>query len=378
MDLSTGGDIPLIRENLLRHSPIPVGTVPIYECLAHVNDVVDLTPRGLLEIVEAQAAQGVDYMTIHAGVLRTSCRWRRTHHRDREPRRRATMARWMAAHGQENPLFTHFDAIREIFKRYDVTFSLGAGPPAAADASTSSSPSCPRRAHPQGAGARRPGDGRGPGHVPLDQIPMNMQKEREFCDEAVLRARPPRHGHRARLRPHHERDRRRGRGQHGASMPSATSPQPTPRPPRRGGRPADRLRDRRPTPRTSPAAGLAHAIATAAGALRFDWKRQFELSLDPEAARTKHDATLPQEAFKSAEFCSTCGPKFCSMRIHSHLGDGAARAQPRRAATPPRRRRAPEPCLSHGRFAPNRPSGVAQAHGPGADVALVSGRWHPG
>src|SRR6266511_1151281 len=137
MDLSTGGDIPQIREAILRASPIPVGTVPIYECLAHVKEVQDLTPRMLLDIIEAQAAQGVDYMTIHAGVLRAFIPLAAKRVTGIVSRGGALMAQWMLANGAENPLYTHFDAICEIFKKYDVTFSLGDGlrPGCLADAS---------------------------------------------------------------------------------------------------------------------------------------------------------------------------------------------------------------------------------------------------
>ncbi len=137
MDLSTGGDIPQIREAILRASPIPVGTVPIYECLAHVKDVVDLTPKLLLDIIEAQARQGVDYMTIHAGLLKDFIPLAVHRVTGIVSRGGALMAQWMLAHKAENPLYTHFDAICEIFKRYDVTFSLGDGlrPGCLADAS---------------------------------------------------------------------------------------------------------------------------------------------------------------------------------------------------------------------------------------------------
>jgi phosphomethylpyrimidine synthase len=159
MDLSTGGDIPRIREAIIRASPIPVGTVPIYEALAHVDEVAQLTPTMLLEIIEAQARQGVDYMTIHAGLLREFVPLAAKRLIGIVSRGGALMAQWMLANKAENPLYTHFDAICEIFKKYDVTFSLGDGlrPGCLADAS---------------------------GHVPLDQIPMNMERERELCDEA--------------------------------------------------------------------------------------------------------------------------------------------------------------------------------------------------
>ena len=171
----------------------------------------------------------------------------------------------------------------------------------------------------------------GPGHVPLDQIPMNMQKEREFCDEAPFYVLGPLVTD---IAPGYDHITSvigaAVAAQHGASMlcyvtPPSTSASSTRRTSGRGSSPTRSP----PTPRTSPAAGLAHAIATThlpRARYGFDW-RQPELSLDPEAARTKHDATLPQEAFKSAEFCSMCGPVFCRCDPLA-LGDEAARAQP--------------------------------------------------
>ncbi|HSB19406.1 MAG TPA: phosphomethylpyrimidine synthase ThiC, partial [Anaeromyxobacteraceae bacterium] len=189
MDLSTGGDIPEIREAIIRHSPLPVGTVPIYECLSHVKEVEDLTPRIMLEVIEAQAAQGVDYMTIHAGVLRDFIPLAARRITGIVSRGGAIMAQWMLGNRAENPLYTHFDDICEIFKRYDVAFSLGDGlrPGCLADASDPAQfaelkvlGDLTRRAWKHDVQVMV----EGPGHVPLDQIPMNMQKERELCDEA--------------------------------------------------------------------------------------------------------------------------------------------------------------------------------------------------
>jgi phosphomethylpyrimidine synthase len=336
MDLSTGGDIPQIREAILRASPIPVGTVPIYECLAHVKEVQDLTPRMLLDIIEAQAAQGVDYMTIHAGLLRDFIPIAVRRVTGIVSRGGALMAQWMLANGKENPLYTHFDAICDIFKRYDVTFSLGDGlrPGCLADASDEA----------QFAELRVLGEltrkawehdvqvmVEGPGHVPLDQIPMNMEKERELCSEAPFYVLGPLVTD---IAPGYDHITSAigaaVAAQHGAAMLCYVTPAehlglPDVDDVREGivaykiaahaadvarHRPGARERD--------------DALSRARYA--FDWKRQFELSLDPETARAKHDETLPHEAFKSAEFCSMCGPKFCSMKIHGHLKEAADRA----------------------------------------------------
>jgi phosphomethylpyrimidine synthase len=333
MDLSTGGDIPQIREAILRASPIPVGTVPIYECLAHVKEVEDLTPRMLLDIIEAQAAQGVDYMTIHAGLLRAFIPIAARRVTGIVSRGGALMAQWMLANGQENPLYTHFDAICEIFKKYDVTFSLGDGlrPGCLADASDEA----------QFAELRVLGEltrkawehdvqtmVEGPGHVPLDQIPMNMEKERELCHEAPFYVLGPLVTD---IAPGYDHITSAigaaVAAQHGAAMLCYVTPAehlglPDVDDVREGivaykiaAHAADVARHR------PGARDRDDALSRARYA--FDWKRQFELSLDPDTARAKHDETLPQDAFKSAEFCSMCGPKFCSMKIHGHLRDAA-------------------------------------------------------
>jgi phosphomethylpyrimidine synthase len=337
MDLSTGGDIPQIREAILRHSTLPVGTVPIYECLTHVKEVQDLTPAGMLEIIEAQASQGVDYMTIHAGVLRDFIPLAAHRITGIVSRGGALMAQWMITNKAENPLYTHFDAICAIFKKYDVAFSLGDGlrPGCLADASDAAQfaelkvlGELTRRAWKHDVQVMV----EGPGHVPLDQIPMNMQKERELCDEApfyvlgpLVTDVAPGYDHitsaiGATIA-----------AQHGAAMLCYVTPKehlglPNVEDVRQGiiaykiaahaadialHRPGARDRD--------------DELSRARYA--FDWNKQFALSLDPETARSMHDETLPHEAFKTAEFCSMCGPKFCSMKIHGHLEELAAKEQ---------------------------------------------------
>jgi phosphomethylpyrimidine synthase len=345
MDLSTGGDIPLIREAILRHSPIPVGTVPIYECLAHVKDVADLTPRTLLEIIEAQAAQGVDYMTIHAGLLRDFVPLAARRVTGIVSRGGALLAQWMAANRAENPLYTHFEEICEIFKRYDVTFSLGDGlrPGCLADASDEAQfaelkvlGELARKAWTHDVQVMI----EGPGHVPLDQIPMNMEKERELCDEAPFYVLGPLVTDVAPGYDHITSAIGAAvAAQHGAAMLCYVTPAehlglPNADDVRQGivayriaAHAADVARHR------PGARDRDDALSRARYA--FDWNRQFELALDPDAARKKHDETLPHEAFKSAEFCSMCGPKFCSMKIHGHLDDAAVRGEGTASEAPP-------------------------------------------
>jgi phosphomethylpyrimidine synthase len=338
MDLSTGGDIPQIREAILRHSPLPVGTVPIYEAMAHVSDVADLTPALLLQVIESQARQGVDYMTIHGGLLRDFIPLAAKRVTGIVSRGGALMAQWMLANGAENPLYTHFDAICEIFKRYDVAFSLGDGlrPGCLADASDEAQfaeltvlGELTRRAWKHDVQVMV----EGPGHVPLDQIPMNMEKERELCDEAPFYVLGPLVTD---IAPGYDHITSAigatVAAQHGAAMLCYVTPRehlglPDADDVRQGivaykiaAHAADVARHR------PGARDRDDALSRARYA--FDWNQQFALSLDPDTARAMHDETLPHEAFKSAEFCSMCGPKFCSMKIHTHLKDLACKGDP--------------------------------------------------
>jgi phosphomethylpyrimidine synthase len=334
MDLSTGGDIPVIRQAILRASPLPVGTVPIYECLAHVKEAQDLTPEIILGVIEAQAKQGVDYMTIHAGLLRASIPLAARRITGIVSRGGAILAQWMIANGRENPLYTHFDDICEIFKRHDVAFSLGDGlrPGCLADASDAAQfaelevlGELTRRAWKHDVQVMV----EGPGHVPLDQIPMNMERERELCDEAPFYVLGPLVTD---IAPGYDHITSAigatVAAQHGAAMLCYVTPRehlglPDVDDVRQGiiaykiaAHAADVARHR------PGARDRDDELSRARYA--FDWNRQFALSLDPETARAMHDETLPHDAFKTAEFCSMCGPKFCSMKIHTHLGDLAA------------------------------------------------------
>ncbi len=189
MDLSTGGDIHAIREAIIRHSPVPIGTVPIYEAISRVTHIRDLTPSLMLEVIEEQAEQGVDYMTIHAGVLLEHIPLTRKRVTGIVSRGGALMAQWAVENNQENFLYTHFSDICKIFQKYDVSFSLGDGlrPGSLADASDEA----------QFAELKTLGELtrkaweydvqvmiEGPGHIPMDQIKLQVDKEMELCDEA--------------------------------------------------------------------------------------------------------------------------------------------------------------------------------------------------
>ena len=329
MDLSTGGNIDKIREAIIAASPVPIGTVPIYQALQKVKKVEDLTEQDFLDIVEHQARQGVDYMTIHAGVLRDYVPL--TGHRVTGivSRGGSLIAMWMIAHKKENPLYTRFDDLCAIMRQYDVTWSLGDGlrPGSLADASDAAQfaelktlGELTRRAKANGCQVMV----EGPGHLPMDQVAVNMEKQAFECEEApfyvlgpLVTDIAPGYDHitsaiGAALA-----------GWHGASMLCYVTPKehlglPEVEDVRNGviaykiaAHAADLARHR------PGARDRDDALSKARFA--FDWKEQFRLSLDPETAQRMHDETLPQDAFKTAAFCSMCGPKFCSMRITDDL-----------------------------------------------------------
>ena len=339
MDLSTGRDIDNIRQAIIDASPVPIGTVPIYQMLQNLDgDMVAMRPQHFLDMVEHQAKQGVDYMTIHAGVLRAHLPL--TTHRVTGivSRGGSLIAKWMIAHNEENPLYTHFDELCDIMRQYDVTWSLGDGlrPGSIADASDDAQfaelkvlGELTRRAWSRGCQVMV----EGPGHVPMDQIDMNIKKQMEWCDEApfyvlgpLVTDIAPGYDHitsaiGAALA-----------GWSGAAMLCYVTPKehlglPDREDVRQGviaykiaAHAADLARHRR------GARDRDDALSRARFA--FDWNEQFRLSLDPETAKRMHDETLPQDTFKSAHFCSMCGPKFCSMKITEEIRAMVAEGSP--------------------------------------------------
>lgn len=325
MDLSTGGNIDGIRDAIIDASPVPIGTVPAYQIIQQVRDPKDITARMLLDMVEHQAKQGVDYMTIHAGVLLEHVPLTRNRVTGIVSRGGSLMAAWMVAHHQQNPWYTHFDELCEIMRAYDVTFSLGDGlrPGSLADANDAGQfaelktlGELTLKAWEHGCQVMI----EGPGHIPMHLVKMNIEKEREFCHEApfyvlgpLVTDVAPGYDHitsaiGAALA-----------AEAGAAMLCYVTPKEHLGLPNK-----DDVRQ----------GVIAYKIAAHAGDVargransrdrddalskarfEFDWNRQFELSLDPETAKRMHDETLPQDVFKSAKFCSMCGPKFCSMRI---------------------------------------------------------------
>jgi phosphomethylpyrimidine synthase len=331
MDLSTGGDIPTIREAIIRHSPVPIGTVPIYEAISRVKRVEDLTAGVMLEVIEEQAQQGVDYMTIHAGVLIQYVPMVSKRITGIVSRGGAILAQWMTHHHKQNFLYECFEDICKIFAKYDVSFSLGDGlrPGCLADASDEA----------QFAELKTLGELtriawkhdvqvmiEGPGHIPMHKIKEQVEKENEWCDEApfytlgpLVTDIAPGYDHitsaigAAMI------------GWYGASMLCYVTPKehlglPNEKDVKDGiiaykiaAHAADVARQR-PGARDRDDA-LSYAR------YKFDWEKQFELSLDPETARSMHDETLPEEGYKTAAFCSMCGPKFCSMNYSSKVDE---------------------------------------------------------
>jgi len=326
MDLSTGGDINGIRQAIIDNSPVPIGTVPVYQALQIAKETRAMRAEDFIDILEHQAKQGVDYFTIHAGLLHEHLPLVKGRITGIVSRGGSIMAEWMIHHGKQNPYYTHWDKVLEICARYDVTISAGDGlrPGCLADASDAA----------QFAELKTLGELtlrawekdvqimiEGPGHVPFDQIEMNVKKEMELCHEAPFYVLGPL-----------VTDIAPGfdhitscigatmAGYAGAAMLCYVTPKehlglPNAEDVKQGliaykiaAHAADVARKR------PGARDRDDAISRARYA--FDWKQQFALALDPETAQSMHDETLPQEYFKSAEFCSMCGPKFCSMHIN--------------------------------------------------------------
>jgi phosphomethylpyrimidine synthase len=336
MDLSTGGGIDGIREAIIAASPVPIGTVPIYQAVQEVTRVEDLTAEGLLAMIEHQARQGVDYMTVHCGVLAEHVPL--TQHRITGivSRGGALLAQWMVHHQRQNPLYERYDDILDIARRYDVTLSLGDGlrPGCLADASDAAQFAELRTL---GELTRRAWEKdvqvmiEGPGHVPFDQIEMNVRVQMEVCQEAPFYVLGPLVTD---IAPGYDHITSAigatMAGYAGAAMLCYVTPKehlglPDREDVKQGviaykiaAHAADVARRRR------GARDRDDALSRARFA--FDWNEQFRLALDPDTARAMHDETLPAEGYKTAAFCSMCGPKFCSMNL-------SARAMEKLAST---------------------------------------------
>lgn len=334
MDLSTGKDIHTTREWIIRNCPVPVGTVPIYQALEKVNGIAeDLTWDIYRDTLIEQAEQGVDYFTIHAGVLLRYVPLTAKRTTGIVSRGGAIMAQWCLAHHQESFLYTHFEDICEIMKAYDIAFSLGDGlrPGSIADANDEA----------QFAELETLGELteiawkhdvqvmiEGPGHVPMHKIKENMDRQLEICKEAPFYTLGPLTTDIAPGYDHITSAIGAAMiGWYGTAMLCYVTPKEHLGLPNR-----DDVREGVITYKIA-----AHAADLAKGhpgaqirddalskaRFEFRWRDQFHLSLDPERAMEYHDETLPAEGAKTAHFCSMCGPKFCSMRISQDIRDYA-------------------------------------------------------
>ena len=323
MDLSTGKRIDATREAIIVAATVPIGTVPIYQASEQVKKVEDLTGDLLVENIEHQAHQGVDYMTIHAGVRLEHlplCQHRVT---GIVSRGGGLLARWMIHHRSENPLYERFDDILEICRQHDVSISLGDGlrPGSIADASDAAQfaeletlGELTERAWERDVQVMI----EGPGHVPMDQLEMNVRRQQELCREAPFYTLGPLVTD---IAPGYDHITSAiGAaivGWHGTSMLCYVTPKehlglPNSDDVKQGliaykiaAHAADLARGNR------RAAEWDRALSKAR--FDFDWREQFRLALDPETAQAMHDETLADDYFKSAEFCSMCGPKYCPM-----------------------------------------------------------------
>jgi phosphomethylpyrimidine synthase len=346
MDLSTGKRIDETRMAILAAATVPIGTVPIYQAVEMVAKPEDLTGDLLVEVIEHQARQGVDYMTIHAGVRLEHlplCQHRVT---GIVSRGGGLLARWMVHHMAENPLHERFDDILDICAEHDVSISLGDGlrPGSIADASDAAQfaeldtlGELTARAWARNVQVMI----EGPGHVPMDQLEANVRRQQDVCHEAPFYTLGPLVTD---IAPGYDHITSAiGAaivGWHGTSMLCYVTPKE-----HLGLPDADDVKQGLIAYRIAAhAADLARGNKTAAkwdralsqARFDFDWRKQFELALDPETARSMHDETLADDYFKTAEFCSMCGPKYCPMHNFRDVDWDAVRttiAQRKKEAT---------------------------------------------
>jgi phosphomethylpyrimidine synthase len=335
MDLSTGKNIHATREWILRNSPVPIGTVPIYQALEKVNGKAEeLTWELYRDTLIEQAEQGVDYFTIHAGVLLRFVPMTASRMTGIVSRGGSIMAKWCLAHHKENFLYTHWDEICDIMAAYDVSFSIGDGlrPGSIADANDMAQfgelevqGDLTRRAWAKGVQVMN----EGPGHVPMHMIEENMAKQLEWCGEAPFYTLGPLTTDIAPGYDHITSGIGAAMiGWYGCAMLCYVTPKehlglPNKNDVKEGvityklaahaadlakGHPGAQYRD--------------NALSKAR--FEFRWEDQFNLGLDPERAREFHDETLPQDGAKTAHFCSMCGPHFCSMKISEDVRQYAA------------------------------------------------------
>ncbi|NEA24792.1 phosphomethylpyrimidine synthase ThiC, partial [Actinomadura bangladeshensis] len=326
MDLSTGKDIHTTREWILRNSPVPVGTVPLYQAVEKVGgDPAELTWEVFRDTVIEQAEQGVDYMTVHAGVLLRYVPLTARRRTGIVSRGGSIMAAWCLAHHEENFLYAHFRELCEIFAAYDITWSLGDGlrPGSIADANDEAQFAELRTQGELTAIAAEYGNqvmNEGPGHVPMHKIKENVDLQQEWCGGAPFYTLGPLTTDIAPGYDHITSAIGAAMiGWHGTAMLCYVTPKEHLGLPDRDDVKAGVIAYKIAAHAADLAKGHpgAQAWDDALSDARFDfrWEDQFNLSLDPDTARAFHDATLPAAPAKTAHFCSMCGPHFCSMKI---------------------------------------------------------------
>jgi len=338
MDLSTGKNIHATRQWIIRNAAVPIGTVPIYQALEKVGGVPEeLTWEAYRDTLIEQAEQGVDYFTVHAGVLLPYIPLTASRVTGIVSRGGSIIAKWCLAHHRENFLYTHFREICEILAAYDVSFSLGDGlrPGSIADANDAA----------QFAELRTQGElnriaweydvqvmNEGPGHVPMHLIKENMEKQLEWCGEAPFYTLGPLTTDIAPGYDHITSAIGAAMiGWYGTAMLCYVTPKEHLGLPNRDDVKAGVIAYKIAAHAADLAKGHpgARAWDDALSKARFEfrWEDQFNLSLDPVTARAYHDETLPADGAKVAHFCSMCGPKFCSMHLTQEIRDAAARQQ---------------------------------------------------
>ena len=332
MDLSTDGDLDAIRSAIIEHSSVPVGTVPMYEILKEAKEVTNITNELILSVLEKQARQGVSYFTIHAGFLREFLPLVKKRKMGIVSRGGSLSASYMSKLNRQNPFYEIFDQILEICARYDVSLSLGDGlrPGCLFDATDEAQLSelkvlgeLTLRAWQKDVQVMI----EGPGHVPLSQIEYNMKIEQELCHDAPFYVLGPLvsdigAGY------DHITSAIGGTmaAYHGASMLCYVTQKEHLGLPNendvREGIVAHKIAAHAADVALGKAGAIEKDHAMSDARYAFDWNKQFELSFDPKKAKELHDESLPEDAFKSAHFCSMCGPKFCAYKISKDLEKG--------------------------------------------------------
>ena len=332
MDLSTDGDLDAIRSAIIEHSSVPVGTVPMYEILKEAKEVTNITNELILSVLEKQARQGVSYFTIHAGFLREFLPLVKKRKMGIVSRGGSLSASYMSKLNRQNPFYEIFDQILEICAKYDVSLSLGDGlrPGCLYDATDEAQLSelkvlgeLTLRAWQKDVQVMI----EGPGHVPLSQIEYNMKIEQELCHDAPFYVLGPLVSD---IGAGYDHITSAIGGTmaafHGASMLCYVTQKEHLGLPNendvREGIVAHKIAAHAADVALGKAGAIEKDHAMSDARYAFDWNKQFELSFDPKKARELHDESLPEDAFKSAHFCSMCGPKFCAYKISKDLEKG--------------------------------------------------------